>query len=125
MGYASVEDVEAGYGDLTEKQISICEALLEEAGEIIDSCNGKASEKIKKIVSCRMVRRAIGSLDVSGNAFPMGATQGTVSALGYSQTWAMGNGSAGELYLSRAEKKLLGSGNRIGTHSPLEDMQNA
>jgi hypothetical protein len=42
--------------------------------------------------------------------------------MGYSQSWTIGNGSTGELYLSRTEKKLLGAGNSIGSHSPLEDM---
>lgn len=34
----------------------------------------------------------------------------------------MSGGSAGELYLSKLEKKLLGVGNRIGSHSPVEDL---
>ena len=52
--------------------------------------------------------------------FPVGTTQGTATALGYSQSWTMGGGSAGELYLSKLEKKLLGVGSKLGSHSPLE-----
>ena len=52
----------------------------------------------------------------------MGATQGTATALGYSQSWTMGSGSSGELYLSKLEKKLLGVGSKIGARSPLEDL---
>ena len=54
--------------------------------------------------------------------FPTGASQGSASALGYSQTWTMSGGSVGELYLSKLEKKLLGVGDRIGARSPLEGM---
>jgi hypothetical protein len=42
--------------------------------------------------------------------------------MGYSQSWTITNGATGELYLSRAEKKMLGAGNSIGSHSPLEYM---
>ena len=34
----------------------------------------------------------------------------------------MSGGSSGELYLSKLEKKLLGVGDKIGAHSPLEDL---
>ena len=77
----------------------------------------------KQIERCpgRMVRRQLGEGD-DGVAFPMGATQGTATALGYSQSWTMSGGSTGELYLSKLEKKLLGVGSKLGAHSPLEDL---
>ena len=68
-------------------------------------------------------RRILG--DGGGNdapLYPLGSTQGSVSAMGYSQSWTMGSGSAGELYLSKLEKKLLGVGDRIGARSPLEGL---
>ena len=52
----------------------------------------------------------------------MGSTQGTATALGFSQSWTMSGGSSGELYLSKLEKKLLGVGSRLGARSPLEDL---
>ena len=52
----------------------------------------------------------------------MGATQGSASAMGYTQSWTMSGGSSGELYLSKLEKRLLGLGSRVGAHSPLEDL---
>ena len=52
----------------------------------------------------------------------MGATQGSASAMGYTQNWTMSGGSSGELYLSKLEKRLLGLGSRVGAHSPLEDL---
>lgn len=66
-----------------------------------------------------MVIRALG-ID---NDIPLGATQGSMSGLGYSQSWTIGTGgSVGELYLSKTDKQLLGGGNSIGSHSPLEDL---
>ena len=54
--------------------------------------------------------------------YPMGASQGSATALGYTQSWTMSGGSSGELYLSKLEKRLLGLGSRVGAHSPLEDL---
>ena len=123
MAYAEITDVEAGFRTLPEDERERCSALLKEAAVIIDSYNPDAGQEAKKLVSCRMVRRQLGEPDsAEGVSFPMGSTQGTASALGYSQSWTMGGGSSGELYLSKLEKKLLGVGSRIGAHSPLEDL---
>lgn len=119
--YATVSDVEACFRDLTADEESICNALLEEAAVIIDAYNTNAADDAKKVVSCRMVRRAIGDGEGS-QAFPLGTTQGSVSAGGYSQSWTIGGGgSAGELYLGKLEKKLLGVGNSIGAYSPVQE----
>lgn len=123
MAYAEVKNVESGFRALSKDEQSRCMALLEEAAVIIDSCNADASADAKRLVSCRMVRRQLGEGDSEGGvSFPMGSTQGTASALGYSQSWTMSGGSSGELYLSKLEKQLLGIGNRIGARSPLEDL---
>lgn len=119
--YATAAAVQAGFRELDSDDLARCEALLEEAGAIIDRIAPDAGEDAKQVVSCRMVRRAIGG----DPAFPLGATQGSVSALGYSQSWAMSSGSAGELYLSRLEKQLLGVGNKIGAYSPVEGLVSA
>ena len=64
--------------------------------------------------------RAIGNTDMD---IPTGATQGSMSGMGYSQSWTMQSGGAvGELHLERIEKKLLGVSNKVGTHSPVEDL---
>lgn len=121
MAYATVSEVEAGFRPLDSAEASKCSALLEEAAVIIDACNADASEAAKRVVSCRMVRRALGEADAQ--MIPMGASQGSASAGGYSQSWTIGaGGSVGELYLSKVDKKILGAGNRIGTVSPLEEM---
>ena len=68
-----------------------------------------------------MVVRAIG--DGTDAGVPMGATQGSMSALGYSQSWTLGSGAAaGELYLSRTEKQILGGGSSIGSYSPVQEL---
>ena len=115
--YATVEDVEAGFRTLDTDEQAKCSALIEEAGVMIDAIAANASENAKRLVVCRMVRRALGS---GGNdVAPMGATQGSVSALGYSQSWTMGTGaSTGELYIGKAERQLLGLGNKIGASNP-------
>lgn len=125
MKYADVADVEAGFRPLDAEEQKLCDDLLDEAGIVIDAYNADADAERKKLVSCRMVRR---QLDAGPGAaqnavtFPMGASQGSASALGYSQTWTMSGGSVGELYLSKLEKKLLGVGDRIGARSPVEDL---
>lgn len=117
MIYAAISDITVRLGgrDVSEEK---CTALLEDAAVIIDAYNAKASDDAKKLVSCNMVIRAIGNGEEA--QVPIGTTQGTVSGLGYSQTWTMGNGSTGELYLSRLDKHLLGSGSRIGFANALE-----
>lgn len=120
MAYATVADVQARMTrTMTTDEQTVCATLLDDAGVLIDAYRVSASDEAKKIVSCRMVQRAFGT-DVD---IPMGATQGSMSGLGYSQSWTIGTGgSVGELYLSKTDKQLLGGGNQIGSHSPLEDM---
>lgn len=122
MRYAEAADVAAGFRELTVEEQERCGALLYEAGLIIDAYNADADCEAKRLVSCRMVRRQLGAQGDSTAQFPLGSTQGTLSAMGYSQSWTMGTGSSGELYLSKLERRLLGAGDRIGAHSPLEGM---
>lgn len=117
--YTTADAVAAGYRTLTADEITLCTRLIIEAGVIVDAYNEDADEDVKGVVVCQMVRRAISS----GNAtagIPMGAMQGTMTAGPYSQSWTVQNGSVGELYLSKLDKKLLGVGNRIGSRSPAE-----
>lgn len=119
MTYADVSDVQARMSrDLTEKEQEICIALLEDAAVIIDAYNAEAGADAKKTVTCRMIIRSLGDGEAGG--FPVGSSQGSMSAMGYSQSWTISGGGTGELYLGKLEKKLLGSGNRIGSYSPAE-----
>lgn len=120
MAYATYEDVEARLGrTLSADEQAVVSTLLDDAGVIIDTFNADASADAKKIVSCRMVIRAIGTED----GIPLGATQGSMSAMGYSQSWTIGTGGGvGELYLSKLDKELLGYGNQIGSYSPVQEL---
>ena len=121
MAYATVQDVQDRMNrTLSEDEQSICSNLLDDAAVIIDSVNANASAEVKKIVSCRMVIRALGDGETGG--VPVGATQGSMSGLGYSQSWTVSNGSVGEIYISKLEKQLLGRGNSIGSYSPVEEL---
>lgn len=119
MAYATVNDVQARIAKtLTAAERTLCGNQLDDAAVIIDAYKASASADAKKVVSCRMVIR---TLNVDSD-IPIGATQGSLSGLGYSQSWTIGSGSSGELYLSKTDKQLLGSGNNIGSHSPVEDL---
>lgn len=121
MAYATYTDVQNRMSrTMDASEQSICTNLLDDAAVIIDSTGTKATADVKKTVSIRMVIRALGDGNECG--VPIGATQGSMSGLGYSQSWTVGSGSTGELYLSKLDKQLLKVSNLIGSHSPLEDM---
>lgn len=121
MAYATYEDVQARMTrEMSESEQAICTTLLDDAAVIIDLYNSEASADVKKVVSCRMVIRAMGDGELSG--VPIGATQGSQSGLGYAQSWTVSNGSVGELYLAKLDKTLLGVGNSIGSKSPVENL---
>lgn len=106
---------------LSDAELEVCSALLEDAAALIDAyALESATVEIKKVVSCRMVMRALGDGGVSN--IPMGATQGSMAGLGYSQSWTLSGGASGELYLSKLEKQLLGRGNSIGSYSPVQGL---
>ena len=122
MMYATVQDVESGFRTLSDDEKSRCAALLEEASAIIDAYASNSVDERESLVSCRMIRRVLG---YSNNPmYTMGASQGSASALGYSQSWTLTGGTSGELYLSKLEKKLLGCGDKIGARSPIEELCN-
>jgi hypothetical protein len=123
MAYATVSNVqERMTRTLDSDETAVCSTLLDDVAVLIDAYNPNASDNAKLIVSCRAVIRAIGdgSTDMS---VPLGASQGSMSALGYSQSWTMSSGgSVGEIYLSKTDKKLLGCGNMIGSYSPTQEL---
>ena len=121
MAYATVSDVQ---GRMTRQmsvgEQSICNTLLGDAAIMIDGFKASASADAKKVVSCRMVIRAMGD---GQSDIPVGATQSTMSALGYSQSWTIGSGGAsGEIYLSKTDKSILGGGDNIGSYSPVQEL---
>ena len=120
MAYATYQDVQARMTrTLSESEQAICTNLLDDAAVMIDWFNASASADIKKVVSVRMVMRAMGDGETG---VPVGATQGSMSGLGYAQSWTITGGSNGEVYLSKLEKQMLGEGNSIGSYSPIEEL---
>lgn len=120
--YATPSDVQARMTrTMDADEQAVCQKLLEDAAVIIDAYNANAAADSKLVVSCRMVIRALGDGESSG--VPMGASQGSMSGLGYSQSWTIGTGgSVGELYLGKLERKLLGAGDKIGSYSPVQEL---
>jgi len=120
--YATVKDVEDRLlRTLSSDEEALCGTLLDDAAVIIDTYNVNATADAKKIVSCRMVIRAMG--DGEDKGIPVGATQGSQSALSYSQSWTIGSGgAAGELFIGKLERKLLGCGDHIGSYSPTQEL---
>lgn len=119
MTYATVEDIEVRtQKTFNEAEREACEKLLEDVAVVIDCYNKAASEDVKKLVSCNIVNRL---MTTSMSDVPIGANQGSISALGYSQSWTVSNGSVGEIYLTKLDKKLLGVGNHIGVSNPFAE----
>lgn len=119
--YATTEDVQARMTrTLSTEEQTVCSTLLDDVAVLIDSYNKNASANAKKIVSCRAVIRAMGNEGPS--AVPIGAQQASMAGFGYSQSWTMGSGSAGEVYLSKVEKQMLGAGDNIGSYSPVQEL---
>ena len=122
MTYATTSDIQSRMTrTLSESELTACATILDDAAIIIDTVNASASADAKKLVSCNMVIRAIGG----DQSMPIGASQGTVSALGYSQSWTMPSGaSVGELYLTRMDKRILGALGKIGQIFPFKVPEN-
>ena len=121
MAYATISDVQRRMArSLTEAEQTVCTALLDDAAVLIDAAKESAAADAKLVVSCRMVMRALGD---GQSDIPMGATQGSMSGLGYAQSWTMGaGGGTGELYLSKTDRQLLGMGNSVGSYSPVQEL---
>lgn len=121
--YATYEDVQKRLGQTFDTtQIEICDILLERAALEIDSYNANATADAKKSVSVEAVARAMNET----SDIPMGASQGSMSAMGYSQSWTLSSGgTVGSVYLSKSDKRLLGVGNQIGASNPLSVLMRA
>lgn len=122
MAYATVAQVEARMlRSLSQAEEAVASTLLDDAAILIDALSSTATDSIKGVVSCRMVVRALGDGQDAG--VPLGATQGSISALGYAQSWTIGSGgSFGDLYISKTDKQMLGVSNSIGSYSPTEEL---
>lgn len=119
--YATIDDVkDRMIRTMSEREETVATNLLDDIGVKIDMYNANASTDAKNIVSCNAVIRALGNGD---SDVPVGASQGSMSANGYVQSWTVGSGgSVGQLYLTKEDKRMLGVGNRIGSYSPVQEL---
>lgn len=116
--YISKDDFEKNFRSLSSEEEKQFDEIAKEASALIDSYAPNADEERKIIVCMRVVRRALSNMQ--SDMIPMGATGGTYSALGYSQSFQLSGGTIGEIYLGKTEKKMLGVSDQIGMSSPLE-----
>lgn len=120
---ATVSDVQARMlRPLSADEKALAAQLLGDACVMIRAAAPNADAQAAKVVACRMVIRALGDGESAGS-FPVGATQGSRTALGYSESFTIsGGGGTGELYVSKSDRKLLGLGSAIGSYSPAQEL---
>ena len=111
--FASAEDYEARYGDADDPE-ALAEVLMDATREIaaeLDKAGIAYAEPDpgfadRLMQACRsMAYRAVGQ----SSSAPIGATQYSQGAGGYTESYTFGN-PYGEVYMSKAERRLLGLG---------------
>lgn len=112
MAFATVEDLEARWRTLTPEEQTMAAVLLEDAAVKLSGweVDGDEQQAAKlKIVSCDMVKRAMmaGESDMAG-VEEMSATMGP-----FGRTFRFSS-QAGELYVTKQERRLLGGGGCAG-----------
>ena len=112
MVYATAVDLAARWRPLTSAEQSRATTLLEDAAVRIDMCApptlplADAQLAARKIVSCEMVKRARAS-GAGPGVSQISETRGPFTG---QVTYA---NPAGDLYLTKADKRLLGSGGQV------------
>lgn len=115
--FATTEQYRAKYGtDLTDAELAVWLAdasdimagEMDRAGVDYSSPDEKLAARLVRI--CRdMVHRAVGDGTASAMSIPFGATQASMAAGGYSESFTIGN-PYGDLYIKAAERRDLGIG---------------
>ena len=120
MAFADVSDIESRWRPLSADEESRASVLLDDASAMLAAMlvvdeDDEQQEELLEIVCCNMVIRAMSASE--SDAF--GASQMSMTAGPYTQQWTYSNPS-GDMYLTRAEKRLLGiSTSYIGTIRPM------
>jgi hypothetical protein len=114
MAFATRTDVENRWRGLTEDEGVRADALLEDASvtlasEVDVDPADQEQAKALRAVCCNMVIRSL----VASEQGSLGIEQGTMTAGPYTKSWRYSN-PGGEMYVTRAEKKLLGIGRSVG-----------
>lgn len=107
MSYATVEDLEQRWRKIVDDERPRVEALLWDAAVEIDAIAPRPAEMTdadwatRKVVSCRMVKRAIQQEDVGSGVEQLSQTAGP---FGIQTRFA---NPTGDLYLTKADRRLL------------------
>jgi len=110
MAYATIDDLEARYGEVPSELSDRVDALLEDAATILDAqvvvdISDQQQLARLRLVSCSMVNRALQAAE--SDAY--GISQASMTAGSYTQSMSYANPS-GDLYLTGTEKRMLGIG---------------
>ena len=110
MAYATIDDLEARYGEVPSELSDRVDALLEDAATILDAqvvvdISDQQQLARLRLVSCSMVNRALQAAE--SDAY--GISQASMTAGSYTQSMSYANPS-GDLYLPGTEKRMLGIG---------------
>ena len=116
MAYATIDDLEARYGEVATELRDRAAALLEDAATIIESrvavdISDQRQMRRLALVSCAMVNRALQAAE--SDAYGVSNASYTMGPFTQSATFA---NPSGDLYLTKGERDLLGiGGSAIGS----------
>lgn len=121
MAYAEVTDLEDRWRSLSESEQTRAGVLLGDAAVRLDAlCPPSDPPTVgelaaRKIVSCEMVKRAMAT---PGGTDGVGVASSQSGAGPFQQTLQFSNPS-GDLYLTKADRSLLGCGNQVAYTVPM------
>lgn len=119
--YATIDDLEARWRTLSAGERTRAEVLLEDAAVRLDALCAPSEPptaqelSARKIVSCEMVKRAMASPSgIEG----VGVTSLQTGAGPFQQTQQFSN-PTGDLYVTKADRLLLGCGAQVAFTVPM------
>lgn len=119
--FATFDDVKARYPAASTRNRETVETLISDASALMQASAPKLTDNKRLLcfVCCSVVRRALAAAENVGEMTGVSQTSQTVGA--FSQSWSFTN-PAGDLYLTRAEKRLIrGQGAQTGFHVIMGD----
>lgn len=110
MAYADVSDLVERWRELSTDEQARAAVLLDDASAMLAQLvdvkeSDEQQEALLRTVCCSMVIRTMSATESDS----FGASNMSMSAGVYSQSWSYANPS-GDMYLTRLEKKMLGIG---------------
>ena len=109
MAYASIDDLEAAWREIAEHEVPRVEQMLEDAAVWLDgqlAASGPvgegANDDVLRLVSCNLVRRAMGELD------PTRSDAQWQTLTEPDSQWSVPAVVRSDFYLTQWERRLLG-----------------